>query len=371
MTTTTEFVPDTDNGVALGVRYIIKSVGAGTVLDDWGGKVGENSAALMPDDKPDLLNRIWTLVKAGQGFRIKNAGAGTVLDDWGGKVGEDSAALMPDDDPNFKNRIWTLAKARQGFRIKSVGAGTVLDDWGGKVGENSAALMPDDDPNFKNRIWVFVLQIKNPRVVISRFDFGDALKQLLQQGGMLDYALSETTTVNDPSIQPNVSFSQSKEYTRSFSWGLDQKLGFEYATKISCGFDFEGISAGAEESFTESAEFGSHQEWNTTTTVTITSQISATFTKPGVYRLGRLVKQYQNETLPYTAKLTLYGDDPVSGLPYSGGVLAAFLKGQGHDVVEVSADSATIDVKGTVSADFVVSSTTIFEKIRDVPPIDG
>lgn len=150
------FVPNSNNQLRYGVRYRIKSVGHGTVLDDWAGKVGENSAALQPDDAPNSPNRQWILVPNAQGFRIKSATHGTVLDDWAGKTGKLSAALQPDDTPNSLNRTWCLAPNAQGFRIKSVGHGTVLDDWAGQVGENSAALQPDDVPDSLNRTWSFV-----------------------------------------------------------------------------------------------------------------------------------------------------------------------------------------------------------------------
>ena len=38
--TNLEYVPGSDNTIAFGLKYKIKSVGHGTVLDDWGGKVG-------------------------------------------------------------------------------------------------------------------------------------------------------------------------------------------------------------------------------------------------------------------------------------------------------------------------------------------
>ncbi|HBH73693.1 MAG TPA: hypothetical protein DDY43_09675 [Synechococcales bacterium UBA10510] len=79
-----EHVPGSDNTIAFGLKYKIKSVGHGTVLDDWGGKVGEDSAAFQPDDTPTSLHCTWTLIKTERGFRIKSVGHGTVLDDWGG-----------------------------------------------------------------------------------------------------------------------------------------------------------------------------------------------------------------------------------------------------------------------------------------------
>jgi hypothetical protein len=47
------YVPNSNNKVIYGVEYRIKSVGHGTVQDDWGGKTGKNSAALQPDDTPN------------------------------------------------------------------------------------------------------------------------------------------------------------------------------------------------------------------------------------------------------------------------------------------------------------------------------
>lgn len=150
------FVPNSNNKVLFGVAYRIKSVGHGTVLDDWGGKTGENSAALQPDDAPESTNRVWKLIPNTKGFRIKSVGHGTVLDDWGGKTGEKSAALQPDDVPGSVNRTWILIPNTQGFRIKSVEHGTVLDDWGGETGEDSAALQPDNLPDSLNRTWTFI-----------------------------------------------------------------------------------------------------------------------------------------------------------------------------------------------------------------------
>ena len=150
----TNTVPNSNGQVVFGVRYRIKNVSHGTVLDDWGGKTGENLAALMPDDSPDSLNRTWTLIPNTHGFRIKS-GNNVVLDDWGGKTGEDSAALMPDDSPDFLNRTWTLIPNAHGFKIKSAN-NVVLDDWGGKTGEDSAALMPDYSPDNLNQVWSFI-----------------------------------------------------------------------------------------------------------------------------------------------------------------------------------------------------------------------
>ena len=150
------YVPNSNNSVSFRTAYRIKSVGHGTVLDDWAGKTGENSAALQPDDAPDSLNRTWSLIPNAHGFRIKSVGHGTVLDEWDGKTGEDSAALQPDDAPDSLNRTWSLIPNAHGFRIKSVGHGIVLDDWAGKTGENSAALQPDNAPDSTNRTWSFI-----------------------------------------------------------------------------------------------------------------------------------------------------------------------------------------------------------------------
>ena len=89
-------------------------------------------------------------------YRIKST-KGTVLDDWGGKTGENSAALQPDNVPLSANRKWQFIPTNtQGYyRIKST-KGTVLDDWAGKTGENSAALQPDDVPESENRKWEFI-----------------------------------------------------------------------------------------------------------------------------------------------------------------------------------------------------------------------
>ncbi|MDF2802734.1 MAG: hypothetical protein K0S61_2637, partial [Anaerocolumna sp.] len=94
------YVPNSNNKVLFGTKYRIKSVGNGTVLDDWGGKTGEDSAALQPDTSATSLNRTWILIPNSKGFRIKSVGHGTVLDDWGGKTGENSAALQPDNSPD-------------------------------------------------------------------------------------------------------------------------------------------------------------------------------------------------------------------------------------------------------------------------------
>ena len=55
------YVPNSGNKVAFNVPYRIKSVTHGTVLDDWGGKTGENSAAFQPDNDPNGKNRTWIL----------------------------------------------------------------------------------------------------------------------------------------------------------------------------------------------------------------------------------------------------------------------------------------------------------------------
>ncbi len=154
--TSMRYVPNSNGKVAFGVEYRIQSVGHGTVLDDWGGKTGQDSAALQPDDSPFSPQRTWVLVPNAGGFRIRNVGHSTVLDDWGGKTGENSAALQPDDLPEHLNRTWVLVPNSKGFRIKSVGHSTVLDDWGGKTGENSAALQHDDSSESLNRTWRFV-----------------------------------------------------------------------------------------------------------------------------------------------------------------------------------------------------------------------
>ena len=141
-----ENIPDTDNLVCFGAVYKIKSVGHGTVLDDWAGAIGKHAAALQPDDTDYSPNRAWTLVKVPEvpgGFRNKSVGHGTVLDDWGGDTGQYTAALQPDDVPTSTNRIWKLVKVpgvRGGFRIKSVGHETVLDDWG--KGQKVVAVSP-------------------------------------------------------------------------------------------------------------------------------------------------------------------------------------------------------------------------------------
>ncbi|WP_289018859.1 RICIN domain-containing protein [uncultured Desulfobacter sp.] len=136
--------------------YRIKNVTHNTVLDDWGGKIGQNSAALEPDNNPDCLNRAWVLIPNTKGFRIKSVAHGTVLDDWGGRhTGIDSASLQRDDNPEHENRTWNIIPNKNGFRIMSL-HNTVLDAWGGKTGENSAALQPDNNPEDENRTWIFI-----------------------------------------------------------------------------------------------------------------------------------------------------------------------------------------------------------------------
>jgi hypothetical protein len=150
-----QLIPVTLDVPVANLWYRIKST-KGTVLDDWGGKTGENSAALQPDDVPESNNRKWKLVPVGNGwFRIKST-KGTVLDDWAGKTGQNSAALQPDDVPDSNNRKWELVPVGASFfRIRNT-KGTVLDDWGGKTGEDSAALQPDDVPDSNNRKWQFI-----------------------------------------------------------------------------------------------------------------------------------------------------------------------------------------------------------------------
>jgi hypothetical protein len=150
-----DYVPNSNNLVLFNKPYRIRSVGHGTVLDDWDGQTGQYSAALQPDDTPNQPNRIWHLIPNAHGFRVVSQHK-TALDDWGGETGMNSAALQPDDSPDSLNRTWVLVPNAHGFRIKSVGHNTVLDDWGGKTGQYSAALQPDDSPDSLNRTWTFV-----------------------------------------------------------------------------------------------------------------------------------------------------------------------------------------------------------------------
>ncbi|MEM7298362.1 MAG: RICIN domain-containing protein, partial [Bacteroidota bacterium] len=147
-----------------------------TCLDDWGGKTGENSAALQPDNTPDSENRQWRFVpvdkpvgKFGNWYRIVSK-KNTCLDNWGGKTGEDSAALQPDNDSNSNNRKWTLIPSvpvENWYRIVSR-KNTCLDNWGGKTGEDSAALQLDNDPNSANRRWKLVPVIDNKNQQLFR-----------------------------------------------------------------------------------------------------------------------------------------------------------------------------------------------------------
>jgi hypothetical protein len=54
-------VKGTNSRLVTGIAYKIKST-HNTVLDDWAGKTGENSAALQPDNAPYSENRIWQIV---------------------------------------------------------------------------------------------------------------------------------------------------------------------------------------------------------------------------------------------------------------------------------------------------------------------
>jgi len=178
------YVPNSNKKVIFGVAYRIKSVKCDSVLDDWGGKTGENSAALQPDDTPDSLNRTWVLVPNTKGFRIRSFEKNDFLVTWNCMTGEDSAALLLGDAPDWitaaASWLWTFIRVYPidvcvsnsnnkvmfgvAYRIMSVGHRTFLDDYGGKTGKDSAALQPTDRPESLNRAWVLIPNTKGFRI---------------------------------------------------------------------------------------------------------------------------------------------------------------------------------------------------------------
>ena len=219
----------TDGTIVTGLYYRIKST-KGTVLDDWGGKTGENSAALQPDNHPDHVNRIWQLIPTNEPgwYRIKGT-HGTVLDDWGGKTGENSAALQPDTHPNSANRIWQLIKTDKigWFRIKST-HNTVLDDWGGKIGENSASLQPDTHPNSVNRIWQFIPTYYKLSIFLKDIEFFsnsfDNLDDAIKTHRTIELIDEHNVEVDENTIGSSVSKTFTKSMKDSFKFTLNEKI---------------------------------------------------------------------------------------------------------------------------------------------------
>eukprot|EP01121_Diplochlamys_sp_Union-15-3_P016220 TRINITY_DN5480_c0_g1_i2.p1 TRINITY_DN5480_c0_g1~~TRINITY_DN5480_c0_g1_i2.p1 ORF type:complete len:164 (-),score=38.47 TRINITY_DN5480_c0_g1_i2:33-524(-) len=153
--------------------YRIITLSTGAVLDDRGGKVGPNHTIVKKAGlQNDVYNawdkfRTWTLKKVDGGYRIKTLSTGAVLDDCGGKVGDNHKIItyvgLQDNVYNEwdKHRTWNLVKVDGGYRIKTLSTGAVLDDCGGKVGDGHIVItsigLQDDVYNEwdKHRTWNF------------------------------------------------------------------------------------------------------------------------------------------------------------------------------------------------------------------------
>ncbi len=89
-------------------------------------------------------------------------------------------------------------------------------------------------------------------------------------------------------------------------------------------------------------------------------------TQPGIYKIGLIVHKAEDAILPFTAKCELRatcGEVKVS----AEGVKALFLhEGLNAKIIAMKGDKVTVEVTGTLTANYGVWSTAVAEKISDV-----
>jgi len=112
----------------------------------------------MKDENPRDENRRFRVEHVGGGYYLIVSSKNTVLDDWGGIHGHESASFQPNDGAgnSHVNRKWEFTPiGNSGYFFIRSENGVVLDCWGGETGKHAAALQKHDGSDV-NRKWRFI-----------------------------------------------------------------------------------------------------------------------------------------------------------------------------------------------------------------------
>lgn len=289
-----------------GIFYKIKSRW-GTILVS-NGEVGENNAGLEKDNDQNIyLPGTWVLLPSNRAnfYRIKNVNK-LLLDDWGGKMSEDSASTY--HDYNGDNQIWEITKVDgkivfasdpdRWFKIKSYNK-VVLDSWGGKVGQKAASVQEDAFPN-ENQIWRFVPTGFSTNLEISNFEYESNARDLILQKQKMELVDEQRIQIDNNTIGSSVSRTFTKSVTNTFSWGLNEKIGFSSTVSLKFGLMVE-----ASLSYTLNVEFSANQQWTSSKTNEISSSATLIPNCAGNFSAIGWVNLAENVVLPFKAKATV------------------------------------------------------------------
>lgn len=371
-------IDGTNGKLYMGIFYEIKSRW-GTVLDDWGGLIGYKTASLMPESESKTLNHCWTLLPSNQPnwYKIKSLNY-VCLDDCQGKIGQDLASLAKDvEDNTIDNRKWRVVPVDgtkvfpsdpdNWFKIES-GHQVVLDSRGGKTGQNSAALQKDNFPN-ENQIWRFFPTKYSIKVSIQDFQYVDNVIDIINDQKRIEIIDGHTIEVDSNSIGSSVVKIFQKSLTNSFSWGLNENLGFSSAVQFICGIP-SILDSTLESTF--SAEFSSNQEWSSSQTNTISFSSTLKPVTFGTYELIGLVNIANNVKLDYTAKAIVTARGfrvKLNGLFDNNAVLdlnglQALIDVSKFKNVKIDTHSISFTVKGIMKATFAINTCTILKEVN-------
>ena len=211
--------------------------------------------------------------------------------------------------------------------------------------------------------------VKNYNITsdVSDFNFGEKkmVQDILKKNKKLAFSSTEKVICKEIGIR--VSNEYGEDVQESFSWGFDQQIGYNDSTTISCGVPTLG-EAKASVGLTVSS--GSKQNWLKSNTKSFKSTIAFKPSKPGIYRIGKIVYKNTNVVLPFTAKLVIRATsktDKNFHVDYK--YIEYFLKGEGKILTPLKKHcdySIETIITGKMKATFAIYSENISERISDI-----
>lgn len=352
-----EEIEGTDGRVATGLTYVLESARGG-LLDS--GKPN-SGARINPKARKSWNWAQWRLIPTGRpGYYALESVRGGLLDS--GKPGQ-GARINPKARTSWNWAQWRLVPTgRPGYFALESARGGLLDSGNPNAG---ARINSKAKTSWNWAQWKLTPVNYNLSVALTDFDFGgeDHVLKLLKGAEKLAINDVSNLTVKTTGLGAKIGGSYGETVEESFSWGLEQKLGYEYSTTVTAGLPVGGEGS---VSHTFSAEFGAHQDWSTTTSRSFTKTVEMSPTEPGVYQLGHLVYVAEDVELPFKAKATLEAKVGRKSLS-AAGVLACFLsEGLDTKVLDMDDEQVEVEVSGKMEATYGVRSVAVAEKVGNL-----
>lgn len=349
-------IEGSEGRVTTELAYALKS-NRGNLLDS--GDINSGSYT-NPKAKTSWNWAQWKLVPTSRpGYYALQSARGGLLDS--GHPGS-GVRINPKAKTSWNWAQWKLIPTgRPGyFALQSARGGLLVNG-----GPNEYAYLSlNTSEDSRKAHWKLIPVNYKLSVSVTDFDFGneDLLLSILKDAEKLAINDVSNLTIKSTGLGAKIGGTYGDTIEESFSWGLDQKLGYEYAVSVTAGLPGTAEST---VSHTFSAEFGAHEDWSKSESKSFSKSVEMSPTETGVYRLGHLVYVADDVKLPYKAKATLkakVGNRPLN----AAGVHACFLNEDlNARVIDTDKESIITEVTGQLQATYGVRSVAVAEKISD------